>query len=140
MTYLNRADAWNNVTPDVVKAYALPKKFKLTKYYAGLGTVEACTLLQYSARLKKDGYKIAGKELVGVNATARLDNPGSWKACAKFGMEVVDVDLIPTLNQNYVTNYVSPSFKHTCQHADDHLRDAKQFAINASMYQDNVIV
>jgi len=95
MAFLNRADAWSSATPAIVKEYAIPREFKLDRRYKGIGTVEVCTLLQYSSQLKRDGYKIQGKELEGVNATARLDNPGSWKSCAKAGMEVVDVDVNP---------------------------------------------
>lgn len=95
IAFLNRADAWSNTTSQIVKEYAIPKKCKLDKRYAGLGTVEVSTLLQYSAELKKQGYQVRGKDLVGVVATARLDNPGSWKACAKAGMEVIDVDTNP---------------------------------------------
>ena len=40
-------------------------------------------------------YKIQEKELEGVNATARLDNPGSWKSCAKARMELKDIDVNP---------------------------------------------
>lgn len=98
MAFLNRADAWSAVVrdPEIVKGYAIPKKCRLSRQYQGLATVEVSTLLQYSAQLKKGGYKIGGKDLEGVNATARLDNPGSWKACAKSGMEVTDIDSNPS--------------------------------------------
>jgi hypothetical protein len=93
MAFLNRADAWSSATPEIVEKYAeSTKRRPLDKHYAGLGTVEVCTLLQYAAHLKQTGHTVCGKPLEGMNATARLDNPGSWKACAKAGMDVVDVD------------------------------------------------
>lgn len=95
IAYLNRADAWSAATPEIIKEYAIPKKDKLDKRYSGIGTVEVSTLLQYSAVLKKEGYTVRGKDLEGVVATARVDHPGSWKACAKSGMEVMDIDSNP---------------------------------------------
>lgn len=94
MAFLNRPDAWSCAPTNVVEEYEAPKK--LIKSYKGIATVEVHTLLQYAGQLKKKGYKIGGKELEGVNATARLDNPGSWKACAKSGMEVTGVDSNPS--------------------------------------------
>lgn len=100
MAFLNRPDSWSSVTPEIIREYAVPKKKKLEHPYKGVGTVEVCSLLQYASLLKQNGYKIQQKELEGVTATARLDNPGSWKACAKSGMEVIDVDSIPAYGQN----------------------------------------
>jgi hypothetical protein len=95
MGFLNRPDAWSSATAEIVKEYAIPVERKLDRRYQGIGTVEVCTLLQYCSRLKEKGYKIQGKELEGVTATARLDNPGSWKSCAKAGMEVVGIKANP---------------------------------------------
>ncbi len=97
IAFLNKVDAWSSATAEVVKRYAIPKKCKLNRQYEGIGTVEVSTLLQYHAELKRQGYQVRGENLEGVVATARLDNPGSWKACAKSGMEVTDVDT----NSNY---------------------------------------
>jgi hypothetical protein len=97
MAFLNRADAWSSATPEIVEEYVLPaEKSKLKSSYNGVGTAEVCSLLQYAALLKEKGYLIQAKELEGVNATARVDNPGSWKACAKAGMDVVDIDCNPS--------------------------------------------
>ncbi len=62
------------------------------KQYKGTATVEVRTLEQYHRTLKAKGYKLNGQELGGINMTARIDNPGSWKAAAKNGFEVYDVD------------------------------------------------
>jgi hypothetical protein len=98
MAYLNRPEAWSSATPEIVKEYVVDEKDKLNKVYAGVATVEVSTLLQYASFLKEKGYKIHGEELQAVVATARLDNFGSWKACAKSpGMEVTDIDA----NENY---------------------------------------
>ncbi len=93
MAFLNRADTWSHGSSDVIAKYAIPDIKRITdRRYSGLGTAEVCTLLQFASHLKRKGYKIKGEELVKVDATARLDNEGSWKAAAKAGMEVYDVD------------------------------------------------
>ena len=45
--------------------------------------------------LKHKQYKVNGHELEVVVMTARVDNPGSWKAGANGGMEVYDIDTNP---------------------------------------------
>jgi len=62
---------------------------------SGVATTEVVTMYQYANKLKKLGYKIKDEDLEGINMTARTDNPGSWKAAAKIGMEVYDVDSNP---------------------------------------------
>jgi hypothetical protein len=100
MAFLNRPDSWSSATPEIIREYAVPEKDKLKHPYKGVGTVEVCSLLQYASLLKQQGYKIQNKELKGVTATARLDNPGSWKSCAKSGMELIDIDINPEYGQN----------------------------------------
>lgn len=58
------------------------------KSYAGVGTAQVCTMLQYAALLKKKGYSVLGGELTTAIATARVDNEGSWKSNAKAGMKL----------------------------------------------------
>jgi RimJ/RimL family protein N-acetyltransferase len=93
IAYLNRPDAWNSeFNQDVVQQYEIRKQAPLQKSsYVGLGTAEVYSLMQYAKYLKSSGYKINGEELQFVEATARIDNPGSWKAAAKAGMEAHDV-------------------------------------------------
>lgn len=62
------------------------------KQYKGTATVEVRALEQYHRTLKAKGYELNGQKLDGINMTARVDNPGSWKAAAKNGFEVYDVD------------------------------------------------
>lgn len=62
------------------------------KQYKGAATVEIRALEQYHRTLMTKGYKVKGYDLGGINMTARIDNPGSWKAAAKNGFEVYDVD------------------------------------------------
>ncbi len=96
MAYLNRPDAWSCTTPEIVQSYEIDDSKRLSKSYTGIATVEASSLLQYAEFLKHRGRTIRYKEISGVVATARLDNPGSWKACAKSGMEVKDIDAHPS--------------------------------------------
>lgn len=91
MAFLNRADAWSLPPIDVVEKYAVPSPLK--KQYKGVATAEVCTLLQFAHELKTRDCLVRGKELVKVDATARPDNPGSWKACAKAGMELERIDV-----------------------------------------------
>lgn len=62
------------------------------KQYKGAATVEIRALEQYHRTLMTKGYKVKDHDLGGINMTARIDNPGSWKAAAKNGFEVYDVD------------------------------------------------
>ncbi|CAF1969207.1 unnamed protein product [Rotaria magnacalcarata] len=90
---LNRSEYWSH-PPDVVSTYAImDSNIMNRKTYSGIGTVETCTLLQYAARLKQEGYKVNYHPLTAVVATARVDNEGSWKSNAKAGMILCDVDV-----------------------------------------------
>ena len=92
MARLNRLECWSR-PPDTVSTYALTDINSIKgKTYSGIGTAETCTLLQYAALLKQQGYKIDGYPLKAVVATARVDNEGSWKSNAKAGMTLYTVD------------------------------------------------
>ncbi|CAF0997188.1 unnamed protein product [Adineta steineri] len=94
MAFLNRQDCWSHPI-DITSTDTLTDMKNLNKkIYSGIGTVEVCTLLQYGARLKQDGYTIDGHPLKSIVATARLDNEGSWKSCAKAGMTLYDVGVV----------------------------------------------
>jgi hypothetical protein len=89
MARLNAVDAWSHAPEEIVKEYApdsIKPKSNAEPAYKGLGTAEVCTMLQYGAFLKKNGYQVLGKPLEAVVATARVDNPGSWMSNAKAGM------------------------------------------------------
>ncbi|MGD0465812.1 MAG: hypothetical protein ABSA84_03885 [Gammaproteobacteria bacterium] len=76
------------------------------KKYTGVGTVETYFLVQYVKKLKDEGRKVLGglglpkddhrkcsMEIPEqIDSTARTDNSGSWKAAAKSGFKVEDVD------------------------------------------------
>jgi len=92
MARLNRPDAWQHVPADVVERYDIPTDKRITgKSYAELGTIESSTLFQYTTALKAKGCKVNGVEVIALDATNRIDNPGAWKSNAKAGFEVVDV-------------------------------------------------
>jgi RimJ/RimL family protein N-acetyltransferase len=91
MAFLNRPECWSHPHNSV----STNLKNIIEKTYSGIGTVETSTLLQYAHRLKQDGYQIKGQTLKSVVATARIDNEGSWKSCAKAGMILYDIDIIP---------------------------------------------
>lgn len=80
MGYVNRLESWSDSNSLVNQ-----------KHYSGVATVEAFSLIQYAQRLKQDKYLCNGHELQSVVASARIDNPGSWKACAKGKMFLQDV-------------------------------------------------
>jgi hypothetical protein len=90
MFFLNRSDSWSH-PPEVVQEYEVEGSQKLSKQYRGVATSEVCSLLQYASYLKAKGHKIKGQELVAAEMTARIDNPGSWKAAAKADMLCTDV-------------------------------------------------
>ena len=93
IAYLNRPDAWNNeFNQEAMQQYEPKEQARLQKSYNGLGAAEVYVLTQYAKHLKDNDYKINGEELEHVEAVARIDNPGSWKAAAKAGMEAYDVD------------------------------------------------
>lgn len=97
MAYLNGVHTWSSATPEIIEQYEMADSAKLTKQYSGVATAEVSSLLQYAEFLKKKGRTIKNAEVLEVVATARIDNPGSWKACAKAGMDVTDIDA----NLNY---------------------------------------
>jgi hypothetical protein len=100
MSFLNRSECWGR-PPDVFSTYAVTDVNTTSKKtYSGVGTAEVCTLLQYAARLKHDGYKLNGHPLKAVVATARVDNEGSWKSIAKAGMTLYDVDIVSYYGSN----------------------------------------
>lgn len=56
----------------------------------GYGTEAAMAVVQeYGPALVKEGYTLEGKELTAITATARPDNPGSFKILEKLGMKLV---------------------------------------------------
>ncbi len=93
---LNITDSWSHLPQEIVKTYAGEKNPEY-KTYKGLGTAETCTMLQYAKFLKDRKYKICGHDLEAVVATARIDNPGSWRSNAKAGMKCYGI----TSNPNY---------------------------------------
>ncbi|CAF1339106.1 unnamed protein product [Rotaria sordida] len=100
MSRLNRVECWSH-PPDVVSTYAVTDVNTINKkIYSGIGTVETCTLLQYAARLKQEGYEVNGHSLHAVVSTARVDNESSWKSNAKAGMTLYAVDVISKHGSN----------------------------------------
>lgn len=106
MARLNSVTAWSHMPAEVVKEYdvntasvpvvaAAATPTKKAKDYKGTGTAEVCSMLQYGAHLKSKKYKVNGHDLTAIVATARVDNPGSWKSNAKAGMFVTGVDANP---------------------------------------------
>lgn len=94
---LNRSDAWSHpVKSSVVEEYKRPEEGRLKKSYQGLGTAETCVLVQYANYLQTKKHALNGHPLKGICATARVDNPGSWKSIAKLGFELTDVDSNPS--------------------------------------------
>ncbi|CAF1082935.1 unnamed protein product [Rotaria sordida] len=94
MARLNRVECWSR-PPDAISTYAVTDANTTNKKtYSGIGTAETCTLLQYAARLKQEGYQVNGHPLQAVVATARVDNEGSWKSNAKAGMTLYAVDVV----------------------------------------------
>ncbi len=90
MAFLNRVESWSYQPPaEIVEKFELKPA---SKPYQGVATTEVCTLLQYAQELKRKGFLVNGNVLEEVVMTARIDNPGSWKAAAKAGMEVKDID------------------------------------------------
>lgn len=88
IVYLNRAIAWSQPPEDVVKQFSAKGQLKK---YKGVATMEASLMLQYGQYLKKNQKKIQGNPLESIVAKARIDNPGSWKALAKVGMQLLDI-------------------------------------------------
>ncbi|CAF3344897.1 unnamed protein product [Rotaria sp. Silwood2] len=100
MARLNRLECWSR-SPDTVSIYAVTDANIINKkIYSGIGTAETCTLLQYVARLKQEGYEVNGHPLKAVVATARMDNEDPWKSNAKAGMTLYAVHV----SSNYVSN------------------------------------
>jgi hypothetical protein len=118
MAFLNAEDSWSvrptasasaatatAATTASAPAVALPTEvvqeftdsgLKPAKSYKGTATTEVFTLVQYGAHLKNKGYKVLGLyNLDFIEATARTDNPGSWKSLAKSGFEVTSIDANP---------------------------------------------
>lgn len=60
-----------------------------------MGTAETCVLFQYADYLRAKSHTLKGKPLEGICATARVDNPGSWKSSAKLGFELIEIDSTP---------------------------------------------
>jgi hypothetical protein len=93
MSYLNRPDARNSTfNQNALQQYEIKESERLKKPYTGLGTAEVYAMIQYAKYLKEYKYQINGEDLEFVGATARVDNPGSWKAAAKAGMVAYDID------------------------------------------------
>ena len=88
IAFLNRMESWKN------------SNFIGFKNYSGVGTIEACTLIQYASHLKKENYLINGQILQSVIATSRIDNQGSWKSCAKAKMILDQIDYIYPYQNN----------------------------------------
>jgi hypothetical protein len=86
IAFLNRSQCWSHPLNNI--------HFNNNKIYSGLGTVETSTLLQYATKLKQQGYLVNGHQLKSIVATARVDNEGSWKSCAKIGMILDDIDVV----------------------------------------------
>lgn len=88
----NRVIAWSHIPDEIVKKYSeaglQPKKYK------GIATMETGVMLLYGQHLKKGGRKINGNTLEFIESTARVDNPGSWKALAKNGMQLKDISAL----------------------------------------------
>jgi len=56
----------------------------------GYGAEAATTIIsEYAPATVKEGYTIGGKPLSSIVATARPDNPGSWKILERLGMQPV---------------------------------------------------
>lgn len=91
MAFLNRSECWSR---------PMNTNGSAQKVYSGVGTVETCTLLQYATRLKEKGYQIGGHPLKAVVAFARIDNEGSWKACAKAGMTLSTTEVVSHYGDN----------------------------------------
>lgn len=85
IAFLNRSECWSHPSSIISNN---------NKVYSGIGTVETSTLLQYAQRLKQDGYQVNDHQLKSVVATARIDNEGSWKCCAKVGMTIYNIDVV----------------------------------------------
>jgi hypothetical protein len=100
MAFLNRVQCWSH-PPDLVSTYAITDVDRINKNtYSGAGTAEVCTLLQYGARLKQEGYTVNRHPLTAIVATARVDNEGSWKCIAKAGMALDAVDIVDKYGPN----------------------------------------
>lgn len=96
VAFINRPEAWSYISEETVKQYEYKRDANVKKKYQGVATTEVCTLLQYARTLQEKNYKINGNDFNGeVVMTARIDNPGSWKAGAKGGFVVYDVDSNP---------------------------------------------
>lgn len=89
MSVLNRTECWSRPPGASSGDSGIG-----TKVYAGIGTAEICALSQYAAQLKQRGYLINGHPLKAVTASARLDNEGSWKSCAKAGFVLERVEQV----------------------------------------------
>jgi hypothetical protein len=108
IAFFNRQHTWSKPPVEIEEDYELVFKkgsgfiselrnnSKQSKKYSGVATAEILTMVQYSQFLRDKGYKIKGGNVDAVVMTARVDNPGSWKAAAKAGMEVNDVDQKPS--------------------------------------------
>ena len=97
--FLNRVEFWSHI-PDVSSDDTQKNDEKnRSKTYSGIGTMEICTLLQYGAYLKERGFQVNGHEVKAIDAFAIIQNEGSWKSCAKAGMALHDVTVVPHYNQ-----------------------------------------
>ncbi|CAF1420167.1 unnamed protein product [Adineta ricciae] len=93
MAFLNRSDCWSR-PPETISGYAdTSVKSPGSRLYSGVGTAEACAIIQYATRLKQEGYTINGLLPEAVVGTARLDNEGSWKSLSKAGMTLSHIDV-----------------------------------------------
>lgn len=92
MGYLTRPDAWSHKPANLASDYLISGEF-LTKDYSGLATNVVCALVQYTELLHQEKYTVLGEEMIGMKATAMVENPGSWKALAKAGFELSAVQV-----------------------------------------------
>ena len=84
IAFLNRSQCWSHYNNNNT----------VNKVYSGVGTVETCALLEYAKILKEKGYRLNGHPLEAVVAFSRIDNEGSWKACAKAGMRLHSIEVV----------------------------------------------
>lgn len=107
MAFLNHPESWSHppAVHRILKEYEVdPKRSKTIKQYSGVATTEVAMLTQYVAKLKLN------KE---VCMTARIDNPGSWKAGAKSNMRLNEelgggVDVNPTFGPDLRYQLIKP--------------------------------
>ncbi|CAF1093365.1 unnamed protein product [Adineta ricciae] len=90
MARLNRTECWNHSSNNTTAGVNTIGR----KIYSGVGTIEACALVQYATRLKQDGYTVDGHSLQAIVSTARTDNEASWKSACKAGMALDTVEVV----------------------------------------------